>query len=510
MEFLNWWAIGIGGLAVAAPVAVHFLTKPRPIPFSLSTVRFLSEVIQQRRAKSRLRDLLVLLLRSICIALLAMTLARPLFSDRPKVSAEPTRNAQRVIILDSSLSMQAGSGGVTCWSAAVASSLEFLESAQGMQAGVVFAGAKATPVFQQLSPNLPSLRKAIQQARPLSQRCDTRAALEQAAKLLDQANGETKELVIISDFQRANWGTLLLDIIPKDTQVQFHSVALPDPNNVAIMAARASTEPIVGQPVQIEVEVSNFSSIEASIKCEIAIGNYARTLETTLAPQSSRTLTDNVEFDEVGWKHGWVRLQGNLDVLAEDDQRPLAIRVRPPVQVLLVTRQNAREVPSSSFFVQQALDVALVGQPVPTNSSGAQESKSVVKRVHPDRDPVRSWPSCDVYVIDHAGALTKEALQLLAAQLKRGRGLLYLASEFVDATNLTELSDLLGSDFQPPVQLVPPNEQQSRKDLTIRKVQSRSGPFHALGTNSTASICVRCVSGRLGNCKQQWDLQTKS
>lgn len=488
MEFMNWWAIGIGGLAVAAPVVVHFLTKPRPIPFSLSTVRFLSEVIQQRRAKSRLRDLLVLLLRSICIALLAMTLARPLFSDRPKVAAEPTRNAQRVVILDCSLSMQAGSGGVTCWTAAVASTLEFLESAQGMQAGVVLAGAKANPVFQQLSPNLPSLRKAVQQARPLSQRCDTRAALEQAARLLDQASGETKELVIVSDFQRANWGTLMLDIIPKDTQIQFHSVALPDSNNVAITSARASTEPIVGQPVQIEVEVSNFAAIEASIKCEIAIGNYARTLETTLAPQSSRTLTDTVEFDEVGWKSGWVRLQGNLDVLAEDDQRPLAIRVRPPVQVLLITRQSVRDIPSSSFFVQQALDVALVGQAFETaaaNGSGA--TKSVVKRVHPDRDPVRSWPSCDVYVVDHAGSLSKEALQTLAAQLKRGRGLLYIASEFVDATNVAELSELLGSDFQPPVQLVPPNEQLTRKDLTIRKAQSRSGPFQVLGSNAAAS-----------------------
>lgn len=480
MEFLNWWAIGIGGLSVAAPIVVHFLTKPRPVAYSLSTIRFLNEVIQQRRAKSRLRDLLVLLLRAICIALLAMALARPLMSDRPKVTTEASRDSQRVIVLDNSHSMMAGSGGVTSWSSAVASTLQFLDSAQGLNAGVVIAGAKPRAVFQQMSPNLAALRKAVQQAKPVSERCDTRAALEEAAKLLEQQPGDLKELVIISDFQRSNWGTLMLELIPQGTQIQFHSVGLPDTSNVAIVSARASTEPIVGQSVNLEIEVANYSEIESKIRCEIALGSYSRTLETTLAPQTSRTLTDSVVFDEVGWKHGWVRLLGNLDVLVEDDQRPIAVRVRPPVQVLLLTRQSPREVPSSSFFLQEVLDVALA-------TSGDGKSKSVVQRVHPDRDPIRSWPACDVYVVDHPGSLSKEVLQLISSQLKRGRGLLYVASEFVDATNIAQMAELLGTDFQPPVQLLPPNDQQARKDLTIRKAQSRSGPFQVLGSNNAAS-----------------------
>jgi Aerotolerance regulator N-terminal/von Willebrand factor type A domain len=333
MEFLHWWAIGIGGLSLAAPVVVHFLTKPKPIPFGLSTIRFLNEVIQQRRAKSRLRDLLVLLLRTLCIALLAMALARPLFSDRPQVVAEASRNAQRVLIIDNSHSMQSGSGGVTCWSAAVASALQYLDSAQGMQAGVVLAGAKPRPVFHQMSPNLASLRMAVEQASPVAERCDAKAAIEAAAKLLEQANGESKDLVIISDFQRSNWGTLQLDSVPQGTKIQFHSVALPDANNVAITAARVSTEPIVGQPVNLEIQVANYSNIESKVNCQIQVAGLTRTLETTVPPETTRTLTESVTFDEVGWKYGWIRLINNLDVLPDDDERPLAIRVRPPVQV---------------------------------------------------------------------------------------------------------------------------------------------------------------------------------
>ena len=54
MSFLNAWAIGIGAAALLAPLAVHFLTRPRPVSFPLSTIRFLREVIEQRRARSRL------------------------------------------------------------------------------------------------------------------------------------------------------------------------------------------------------------------------------------------------------------------------------------------------------------------------------------------------------------------------------------------------------------------------------------------------------------------------
>ena len=63
MSFVHIWAIAIGAGALLAPLAVHFLTRPRPKSYPLSTIRFLREVIQQRRTRSRVRDVIVLLLR---------------------------------------------------------------------------------------------------------------------------------------------------------------------------------------------------------------------------------------------------------------------------------------------------------------------------------------------------------------------------------------------------------------------------------------------------------------
>ncbi len=192
MSFLHWWAIGIGVAALAAPLAVHFLTKPKPVPFALSTVRFLQEVIEQRKARSRFRDWLILLLRSLCIALLALALARPLLKQPAAVPTGSTGDTARIILIDASQSMSAGSNGVTAWSQAQASGLQYLDVGSGTKANVIFAGAVPRSVFDTLSSNLAGLREAVKQTRSRAERAEPRAALELAGRMLSEVAGEKK------------------------------------------------------------------------------------------------------------------------------------------------------------------------------------------------------------------------------------------------------------------------------------------------------------------------------
>lgn len=489
MNFVHLWAIGIGGFALVAPLAVHWLTRPRPTSYPLSTVRFLQEVIQQRRARSRLRDWIVLALRMFCIALLAATIARPLWQKPPMVTTDATTETQRVLIVDSSLSMAAGGSGVTSWSTATASALEYLDSSSALHANVVFAGAQSRPVFDQLSPNLVALREAIKQARPQAERCDPRLALEAAAKMLSQAGTGRKELVVISDFQRSNWGTMLLDLVPKDTQIQFHNAGQSASDNVAITSVRVTSEPIAGQPATLEVEISNFTARPIDVRCAVELGVWKRTLEGSVLPAGTKTLVDTVTLDEVGWAYGTAKLENNLDVLADDDSRPVAVRVRAPLRVLMVSRQNANEFPSSSYYLEQALNVAL-GQSSQAEPVGAADSRPspAVSRVHPTRDPLRSWPTSDIIVLEHPGALSADMIGHLATALRRGQGILYVTSELVDAMNIKQLGELLGSQFQPPVELMPSDSSAQRKDLFLRQVKSREPPFSGLGSTSAASL----------------------
>src|SRR5215510_14874453 len=116
MNLLNPWALGIGAAAVTLPVVIHLLTRPRPIRLPLSTIRFVHEAVQQKRAVFRLRDWIVLLLRTAAVALLAWAFARPLTGAKPLIAAAaPPGATARIVIVDQSQSMAAIAGGSSSW-----------------------------------------------------------------------------------------------------------------------------------------------------------------------------------------------------------------------------------------------------------------------------------------------------------------------------------------------------------------------------------------------------------
>ena len=507
MNFLHWWAIGIGTVALVSPIAVHFLTKPKPVAYSLSTIKFLQEIIQQRRARSRFRDLLILLLRAACIALLALALSRPLLEQPPAVSTASTNETSRVVLLDVSQSMSAGSGGITSWSQAQASGLQFLDLRSGAEANVVLVGAKPRAVFDTLSPNIASLQEAVRQAQPKAERADVRAAFDSAGKMLSTAKGGIKELVIISDFQRSNWGTLFLEQIPAGVKIQFHAVQPAVKDNVAVTAVGSTTQPIVGQNVNVEIELANYSDQEVKTSCRVELTGVQRVVDVTLPPQSVQRVSIQMPCDEAGWKYGWAKLQNNLDSLPEDDERPLAINVRQPIKVLLVSRQSETEIPSSSFYLSQALNVALAEDPTAGFDTPGTSNAATITRVHPQKSSLASWPECDVMIIDHPGSISGEITRGIAAQLRRGKGIFYVASELVDAVNIAQLADALGGDFQPPVSLHPVEAGRDRKDLFVLQMNARDRPFNALGANNANALRTVRFSGGLATQKTQAGLK---
>src|SRR5690349_5513802 len=105
MGFVHFWAIFGGLAAVGLPLAVHWLTRPRPVKVNLSTLKFVQEVVKQRRARHRLQDALVLAARVLAVACLALAFARPLMSAAAGV--EKAAAVERVIIVDVSGSMGA-------------------------------------------------------------------------------------------------------------------------------------------------------------------------------------------------------------------------------------------------------------------------------------------------------------------------------------------------------------------------------------------------------------------
>ena len=77
MNWVNLGALGIGGALLTVPIILHFLMQPKPVNIEFPALRFLKQRQKTTRSKMRLKHFLLLLMRCLLIAVIAIALAGP-------------------------------------------------------------------------------------------------------------------------------------------------------------------------------------------------------------------------------------------------------------------------------------------------------------------------------------------------------------------------------------------------------------------------------------------------
>ena len=496
MTFLHPWAILLGVLAAGLPLAVHFLTKPRPVRLPLSTLRFLREAIHQRRAKHVVRDILILLLRTLAVLFIALAIARPQWGERPLVSDQIDGDAVRVVALDISQSMAATDRGVAAFERGRTTAANFLRYQPGLKTNLILVGAESRGVFDFPSVNFDQLREELAQANVSPQRVDVQKLVEAAGKMLAPASPEDhrrRELVIISDFQRAGWSKADLTPLPEGTHIQWESVAAPETlPNLAILDVRVNTQDRSGGVSQCEIDVYNGTPNTRQAEVELQIGESLWSLKAMCPAGETTTLSQELQWKQTGWQAGEARLLDVDDALAADNVRPFAVHIPAEPNYVILTRQSATANPSSSWFLECALTLRQPNQGQATN-----EKTPTVTRMNPTEIDSTLLASADLVLLDHSGKLPDDAIKLLAGVFRRGRPVLYIASESIDATNLKNLLDATGGSVRLPVEFTPPLAGQFRRDLTLASVKRDRSPLNVFGDHLNSVLGQLRFSGGL-------------
>lgn len=263
MIFLN--ALFLAGLAgVLIPLLIHLLNRVRARPVEWGAMRFLRQSLNVRRRRMQLEEALVLLVRCLTVAVLALALARPFirpaslfppwmilgaillpvallavgavfWSDPPRrrlflrASAvlilaaaalawfEVKRGGLRwrlaagekdiVIILDASASMGLRSDGRTTFDRAVEEALALVETLpRSDSVGVVWAGP-APRVILHPTADRNALRKLLQDEtlKPSTGAMGALEAFYAAVALLEESRNPEKVAIFLTDGHRAGW-----------------------------------------------------------------------------------------------------------------------------------------------------------------------------------------------------------------------------------------------------------------------------------------------------------------
>lgn len=333
VSFLNPTAL-FGLAAAAIPVLVHLLTrhKTRTIPFS--SLFFLRQLEQRKLRHLKLRQALLLLLRTLLVIVLVIAFARPtLRSAGGGLRGGPS---SVVVVLDHSASMARDKGGKTLFELAAERATQIAGLlGDGGEAWLVLPGAppRLAATGPMSSPDF--LAQLIMRQALSYEATDIDGALRLAGKLLESAAAQNREIYLLSDFQASAFG----DKAPDSLRVPI--VALPvqaeDWQNLVVERVELVSKIWEqGRPVQVEVTVRNTGThAQRNRLLQLFIdGKRAAQTSVSLDPGQLTAVTMTFVPQHSGFVNGNVVVED--DGLALDDERFFVLNVPESSSVLLV------------------------------------------------------------------------------------------------------------------------------------------------------------------------------
>lgn len=330
MSLVHPIALMAGAGLVALPLLVHLLTRPRPVRFPFSALRFLESALRQRRFFARVRDVLILGLRVLLLAAIAAAFARPLLQGAGAPAGKDV--TRRVIVLDVSRSMNARKGGVRVFDRAQAQALRYVKRGGDLRTNVVLAGARPRAAFDTLSANYPALEAEVRRAQPLDKELDARSALARAAQLLEAKGRENVgrgQVVVVTDLQATNWRGVSRAALPSDLDVTVEYVGLgPDAGNLTLAGVSAPERVEVGRALRLRVDVQNSAGSEQVRTVEVAANGRVYRQDVRCAAWQSAAAFFDLPAPEAGWLTGTATIVEARDALPADDVPALRPRRR--------------------------------------------------------------------------------------------------------------------------------------------------------------------------------------
>ncbi|MBQ39738.1 MAG: hypothetical protein CME04_25410 [Gemmatimonadaceae bacterium] len=419
MQFLN--PLALAGLAAALiPLAVHLLhrCKPREVPFS--NLAFLRELHQSRMRSLRLRQWLVLLLRMLALACLALAFARPalqqggglLGGDRPTTA---------VLLLDHSYSTRYTPPGGRIFDRLHRRAEEVLSLLDGgrdevyvlpvpLQAGMVNGPTSGEAARQWLGDRAPG--QGATAIHP---------ALRQARSLLLGDDARHRELYLFTDLARPGWEDVDWD---QDPDLPVFVVGPPDGDRgnryagdvhlsdwLAAPGQRLALTAVVGRwggpadaeetTVDLYVDGERLQQRRVSLSPGVPVD-----VQFAFAPRRSGRLTGFVEIED--------------DALGLDNRRYFSFDV--PEEIAIVIAGNDER---DAYYPRRALHAAAAGDPALSVTS-----------VRLDELSAETVADADVLILTHIEAPTPQQTRVTRSFASRGGGVLIVPGAGADASRI--------------------------------------------------------------------------
>lgn len=445
MSFLNPFIL-FGLFAAALPILIHLFTRTRSKTIPFSTLDFLKELQNQQIRRIKLRQILLLILRTLIIILIILAFARPTLRGSLSGIAAPNAKTTIVIIVDNSISMMR-QNGASLFNQAKDKAADIIQLKRpGDETYILTTTDTTNDIYKRAFHDQDVLKRALADIKINSKLTDISGSLALAARLLQKSQNVNKEIYLISDMQNSSFGSDSLSTLPDEVNFYALPFTAKSTRNITIQEMKLATTIIErGKVAEILASIANTGDLDVTNSLAQLFVNDKRVAQTSFDIRAGETQTQTFRFTVEGRGFSSARL-----VLDDDD--------------ILV--DNERE---KTFFVPENLNIGLSGSK-PEDSFYA---KLVLdpKTIGPDYFSLQTLPAAnlrftsfedlDVALLSNIPNFDQQTSEKLKYFVEDGGGLILVLGENIDirayntilcpALELPLFVDLIGSlDGQQP------------------------------------------------------------
>ncbi len=421
-NFLNPIILIAAGATVLFPLLIHIFNRQKVKKIFFSSLLFLKSLEKTRMRRVKIKEYLLLIIRSLIILLVVAAFARPAIkgSFASRVGAHAKTSV--AVLLDNSYSLGYETKDGPVFKTAKEKAKNILSQLkEGDEASLVLFNSKPQLLTSQPTYDFKHLAESVDEEAKLSASItDIKAALKKGYELLKDSKNLNQEIYLITDMEKAGWSGLQAGSISAEKQkakLYLVDVSPSERQNLCIDRVEFGNQLIEpGKPFQLSAQVVNFTS-QPVTKFLVGLcldGKRVSQTDTDIEKGGKSTVKFNAQVEQAGIHTGFFELTD--DDLMIDNRRYFTFRIPEKMQVLLVG-ESARD----TRYLSLALN--------PQNSS---EAAKEITSANKDELPGIDFNQYQVIIFSNLSRLSDIQLANLQRFLQRGGGAFFVLGDKID------------------------------------------------------------------------------
>ncbi|MBL7995138.1 BatA domain-containing protein [bacterium] len=426
--FLN--TIILSALALSLiPILIHLLNRKKSILVRFSTLAFLKSLQKKKMKKVKIRQILLLILRTSILLLAVMAFARPVSKMEQHGKIDGHARTSVAIVIDNGIGASYISESGMILDAIKNKTEEILNYLKEGDEAVIIDGAGSMNTGSNgFTQNFTQLSALVKNMSFSHAKSNITESLFLANRKFESAKNVNREIYILTTFQASNFADEKV-ILQNDIKPVFIGFSVKEFRNIGIRSVQVMSKIIeINKPVEIRVTIKNYghNNVQDVLLNAFLDGRRVGQASVTLSADDESVVDMKIIPLKTGYIQGSVEIDD--DPLSADNKKYFHVYVPRRINVLL-----AGNTLSDIEFIKLAL-----------NPAGQPNALIQVKTVNAAQMTMEDLSAFDVVVLSNIPRLDDSFMRRIKGLMNSGKGIMIIPGSDAEISNYNVLLSTAG------------------------------------------------------------------